>query len=277
MAELIECPSAGFWGHQGAEQSPTDLSPEGQERQSRYCCYKSHLSWPELTRTPQHGTVIPIYILRDPRDVVVSGGHYFSWNHAKEQWIEPYQNSDILPAINPVRVYPKAFRGRQNDRLNAAGLSDTQLFEVFIEPVLHAFEYRSSVMLNTVVYGNEQIHEWLSVPWKEHVQGYLEQDCLIVQYESLWHSPETICRRILSQLGIERSDTQIQTAIERQAFSTRKVQAQAQNNQRTLNFLREGTPEQWRYRLYPEQVHWLQEHLAPELSYWGYPLLSQKA
>ncbi len=71
-AELIECPVGGFLYY---SEHP-ELAIEGLNRVSDYCCYKSHHQLHEISRYDQKNAKI-VYIVRDPRDILLSGSHYF--------------------------------------------------------------------------------------------------------------------------------------------------------------------------------------------------------
>jgi len=55
-----------------------DLLTAGTERVSTYACYKSHHNYDELVDQFNDKTKL-IYIIRDPRDIVVSGAYHFSF------------------------------------------------------------------------------------------------------------------------------------------------------------------------------------------------------
>ena len=72
VAQLLDCPVRGFLG----EPENEEIAIEGSDRISEYEVFKAHHSWEMLSKsfTSIHKA---IYIVRDPRDVVVSGANYF--------------------------------------------------------------------------------------------------------------------------------------------------------------------------------------------------------
>jgi len=73
VAELIECPLKGNWGFK-IENDPLE---EGHNRKSNYDCYKSHHSYDEIFEVDKKSIEKIIYIIRDPRDIVISGVYFF--------------------------------------------------------------------------------------------------------------------------------------------------------------------------------------------------------
>lgn len=79
-AELIGCPVSGFWN----EPDNQEIAVEGQSRNSEFRCFKSHHPLSELSNTfdtKDHKKNHIIYVIRDPRDVSVSGAHYFKFEN----------------------------------------------------------------------------------------------------------------------------------------------------------------------------------------------------
>ncbi len=75
VAELVSCPLQGDWGFE-------DLNApykEGQNRTSEFQVFKSHHTFQEIKSASNLDIHKIIYIIRDPRDVVISGVHYFNF------------------------------------------------------------------------------------------------------------------------------------------------------------------------------------------------------
>jgi hypothetical protein len=77
VAELIGCPVVGFLDY---DDQP-EIAREGLNRRSDYQCFKSHHQLHELCDIDTNTKKI-IYVVRDPRDVCISGAHYFHF----ERW-----------------------------------------------------------------------------------------------------------------------------------------------------------------------------------------------
>jgi hypothetical protein len=78
LAEVIGCPSAGFLGEPKNPQSPND----GSDRVSDYRVFKAHHSYRQLKRTGIPVEKI-IYVIRDPRDIAVSGAFFFDQENSE--------------------------------------------------------------------------------------------------------------------------------------------------------------------------------------------------
>jgi len=72
VAELIKCPVAGFLD----EPDNKDIVIEGAERKSLYAAFKAHHTIDKLVKSPTAIHKV-ICIVRDPRDIAVSGAHFF--------------------------------------------------------------------------------------------------------------------------------------------------------------------------------------------------------
>ena len=74
VAELLKCP---FYGNWGFDNTKDHFLVEGQERISRYICYKSHHSYENLFSCWDLKPNKIVYVIRDPRDIVISGMYFF--------------------------------------------------------------------------------------------------------------------------------------------------------------------------------------------------------
>ena len=73
VANLVDCPVAGFWGSDHDE-----IASEGASRMSEFECYKAHQTYEDLIQCSDwSGDCSVIYIIRDPRDVALSGANFF--------------------------------------------------------------------------------------------------------------------------------------------------------------------------------------------------------
>lgn len=72
-AELLACPVQGFLGREKREE----LAVEGRSRDSLDRVFKAHHDIESLMISLPEGETKIIYIVRDPRDVVISAANYF--------------------------------------------------------------------------------------------------------------------------------------------------------------------------------------------------------
>lgn len=236
VAELVGCPVVGFLD----DYAHKEIAREGLDRKSDYQCFKSHHQLHEL-RDIKTNTRKIIYVVRDPRDISISGSRYF---HFKRWSVLEYFMS----------VLPKG--KRIHDRL--------------IKPLIMPSSYRINRMVEAVLYGSKENHWWIRVSWITHLKPYMENQYFFVKYEDLLNDPEHECKRILSFLGLNRDKRQIKEAIENQSFHNKKAEFLKDNESVKANFMKVGKKEQWRQVLSKRQKKMFQEMLSDELNQFGY-------
>lgn len=234
IAELLQCPVKGFW-----HASHEEIATEGLDRESPFQCWKAHHQFYELDLNKrQTDSVKIIYVVRDPRDIVVSAANYF--------WIEPR-----FPLLHKLLIHlPCGLR--------------------FYYRFIMTSGYRKRVMTRTVLKGRYATHPWCRIPWKKHVISYREVDAFTVRYEDLLERSEDICRDILLYLGTDRSAEQIRAAIDKQSFAKRRARAQEKGQVDDIAHLRAGKQGQWRRELSWIQRARLQSRLRKTLHALGY-------
>jgi hypothetical protein len=187
-AQIVGCPVAGFW----CEPFNEEEAIEGLDRISEYQCFKAHHSVDAMKRTFTYyanGSEKIIYIIRDPRDIVVSGSQYFV---LKPQYI-------VAPGL--LASLPAGF--------------------VINNRVDYTNQYKLDTLTTGLLRGTRQ-GAWLHVPWKEHVYGYLNSGALIIKYENLIKNPLHEAQRICEYLDIDRSDMELGQSIHIQSFKIKK-------------------------------------------------------
>jgi len=238
VAELVGCPVAGFWNSQRAE-----VAQEGEGRCSSFRCYKSHHQRHELETTASAASMHIVYVIRDPRDVVVSGAHFFQF----DRWPWVGETVRRIPWIR--RLYIR-----------------------YLNPWMTPPRQRMERMISAVLNGDAKLNRWLAVPWAEHAGAYRGGEGLLLRYEDLLEDPERECRRILDYLGLARAPQQISAAIAEQSFAARKQDFLEKRQTAKAQFLRAGAKMQWLVELTASQRARFDAVLARELKQWGYPL-----
>ncbi len=238
VAELVGCPVAGFWGSDKEE-----IAIEGKERVSDYRCYKSHHQFSELGISPDDSQTWLVYILRDPRDIVISAANYFQF--------------DRFPGL--VGIFRRVRRGEK-------------LYRHTLYPFLVRANYRLERMTEALLYGSAAVHNWVRISWADHWRPYEEAGVPIVRYEDLLDAPETESRRILNHLGLERAPEQIATAIQNQSFARKKERLLRKGETGRAKFLRVGKSGQWREQLPAALQQRFAASLGAELAHWGYEI-----
>lgn len=218
VAELVSCPLQGDWGFEDLETP----NKEGLERESEFQVYKSHHIFDEIENASKLEIDKIIYIVRDPRDVVISGIHYFSF-------------------------LPKLFAERRNkQKIN-------QVLRKTYNRLISKKEKKRQ-MIDTVFNGNKKMNLWLSLSWKEHFSSYLDKGILLIKYEELIDSPEIECQKILKHLEITKDIEHINISINRQSFQLRKLESIKTNNKQLKKILRSGSYGYWKNELTEKEI-----------------------
>lgn len=238
VAEVIGCPVAGFW----CEPFNPELAIEGVDRISEYDCFKAHHSVDQLMQTFQNysnGSEKIIYIMRDPRDIIISASHYFG----------------IGPRYRRLHYYMSML---------PFGL---KLYQYHFDTI----HYKIDVMTKGLLYGIDEV-KWLQTPWKEHVEGYsgIKEKISIVKFEQLKSDPITISKTICKYLEIDRSDEQLLDAIARQSFSAKKKQYVNSHDKKNIEFLRTGKTGEWRSAIDKTNIDLVMNEIGGFLNELGY-------
>lgn len=232
-AEVVGCPAEGFWG----QPWNPDIAIEGQERESDFRCYKSHHQQHELETASGKPIEAVIYIVRDPRDVIVSGSRHFQ----------------------PARfgIVDRALR-----RLPPLNAIYERLFNIQL--------YRVRRMMNAVLYGDDGVHHWCRIPWESHVLPYADSSALFLRYEDLLKDTERVCDQILDHIEIHRADDEIEEAVSRQSMQNRKKQFLKEGKEGKADFMRSGSHGQWKKVLTSSQVQKVNREIQTSLTRIGY-------
>jgi estrone sulfotransferase len=116
--------------------------------------------------------------------------------------------------------------------------------------------------------------------WADHVNralNYAEEhpdNILLLKYEKLLRRPVAEVARLVRFLGLNSSDTEIGAAIKKNSFTSLQERERARGpaHGTAEGFFREGTAQQWRRRLSPEQIHRITQDNRPLIEKLGYEL-----
>ena len=235
VADLVGCPVVGFLGGDHDE-----IAREGFDRKSDYRCFKSHHQFNKLQKF-RSGTTKMIYVIRDPRDVCLSGSRYFRF----EQFPLLRRLMGILPMGRT--LYDRV------DRI------------LPMDP-----DQRIEKMMDAVLYGSARVDKWVRPSWRNHYKPYLDNGCFFVKFEDLLDDAEKECKRIISFLEIQRNGERIRNAIEAQSFKNKKEALTREGELHKAEFMKVGTKEQWRESLSKEHKEQFTIMLADDLTRFGY-------
>ncbi len=222
VAELVSCPLQGDWGFEKLD-SPYK---EGLERESKFQVYKSHHSIKEINKASKLEIYKIIYIIRDPRDIVVSGVYYFNFLPrllAKKKVI--YKINSVLR-----KTYNRLVSNKEKKRQ----------------------------MIQAILYGNKAINPWLSTSWLDHFTPYFNNNILFIKYENLIDSPEIESQKILNYLKINQSPEHIKKSVINQSFKTRKLKDVDKKDKHQKKILRKGIQGGWKKEFNEEEINQFQ-------------------
>ena len=232
-AELLGAPVKGFWK---ASPGHDEIAIEGEGRVANMAVYKGHQPCAAVASEVDLTDVI--YVVRDVRDVAVSGANYFSFGRRS--------------LMKRVAARLRRDEGRCEHR-------------------------RVPDMLRVLAEGDADVSEWCNRPWDECVNEYLDAGALVLRYEDLLAAPEGQCRRLLAHLGVQRSAVRIRTAIAAQSFAAVKRKFLERADLARATFLREGRAGAWRTALTAHERAYCLERFGGTLARLDYDLETQRA
>lgn len=235
VGELVSCPVKGFLYHDTYE-----IATEGLDKVSEFACFKSHHEFKDLKPEDKKFAKI-IYVIRDPRDISLSGRPYFfEWQN-----VINYKINSL-----PIRIINKLYR------MSFLGTARAK-----------------RLMNNAVLNGDERVHQWCKVSWKKHLNDYLEKESVLkIKYESMLNNPFDECIKIVDFIGIERSEEEINSAIDYQSFSKSKKRFEKDPLPKRLKHMRTGKKEQWRDGMTESEKKLYVSKLKNELEFLEYPI-----
>lgn len=217
VADLVSCPLKGDWGFENIDAP----FMEGLERDSIYQVFKSHHTFYDIEEASSNKIDKIIYIVRDPRDVVISGIYYFNF----------LPRFLIKKKIIINNFYKKGYYK------------------------ITSKKEKKRQMIDAVLNGNSKINTWLANSWNKHLSDYQQKNILIVTYEDLLDQSENQCNRILDYLELKRNDEQIKKSINRQSFNTRIVIDKNKTDKHQSKLLRKGAYGNWKKELTEKEIN----------------------
>lgn len=236
-AQLLNCPVKGFL----YDKDNNEISIEGLNRTGNYECFKSHHQYHELLKEDKNSSKI-IYVVRDPRDIVLSGTNYFyNLNPVKVNHFKNVNFSYLVSLIN------HTFKG------------------------LIGWRIMRKRMINAVLNGDKRVHHWCRISWKNHLHSYLLKPKLLqIKYEDVLLNPVRESKRILDFIGEKRSVAEIEKAVEFQSFNFVKKKFIEKGEIQKATFLREGVSGQWKKGLNKSEKSLLIKSITAEIESLGY-------
>jgi hypothetical protein len=243
-AELVGCPVKGF-----LYSDHDEIAVEGLERKSDFEVFKSHHQWSEIKKEDLLNSKI-IYIVRDPRDVSLSGRNFFGLGHNLFDFANSKTSNFQSKAVNKIK-----------SKLN------------YFYKIIYLNRMRKIRMENAVLNGDDRVHHWCRISWKNHLLPFSENSgVLILKYESLLDSPFDECQKILKYLNIVKTDNHILTAISNQSFEKKKKKYKKSGEKEKYYFMKTGKIQQWKNSFSKSENMRYVNALKSELNELGYDL-----
>ncbi len=228
VAELAICPLKGDWGFDHIKP----LYEEGENRSSPYDCYKTHFTPDQISSVSEKEVYKVIHVLRDPRDVVISGSHYFNFTNT------------------PQKVF---------NRLGLTSLGSS-LFSV-------SEEEKKKKMMSAVLQGDKKINQWLSMSWKDHAEAFNDKEVLTITYESMLTNPLEQCSKIVKYLQIDTDIVHIESSIKKQSFDKKKKEISHSEDIHFKKLLRKGEQGYWKNEFTEQEKDTFITYLATNTFY----------
>ncbi len=228
IAELAACPLQGDWGFEHIEA----LYEEGKYRDSPYDCYKTHYTYDTIfSKSPKEVYKI-IHIIRDPRDVVISGSHYFTFTNLLQKGMKKI--------------------GLSLDSASFFSVSQKKKKEKMIQAVLH---------------GDSKVNHWLSLSWKEHTEAFKDKEVLTITYEDLLTNPQEECAKIAAYLQLDIDISYIDQCIQKQSFEKKKKEMPHTKDVHFKKLLRQGKQGYWKEEFTSKEKSIFKEYLQTNTFY----------
>jgi len=234
VAELLDCPLQGNWGFDNID-SPLK---EGIDKISDFDCYKSHHLF-EAFDTSKIFKII--YIVTDPRGVVISGTNFFNFS------IQSMKKNSFK--------IPRPFSNR---------------LVIHISKLVFPFSKKKKLMINAVLNGDESVNQWLKHSWKTHLQSFQKEDLLLIKYEDLKRNTLDKSIEILNYLEEERKESYIIESIEKQSIETKKTQYKNSNNKILKKTVNQGKSNYWIEKFDREEKQLFEHTISKELESLNY-------
>ncbi len=233
IAELASCPLQGDWGYDHIHT----LYEEGKSRKSPYDCYKTHYNFDAIPTKSDRPVYKIIHIIRDPRDIVISGSNYFVFSNFMDK---------ILRKL-----------GFSLNQASRGSLS---------------FHKKKEKMIQAVLYGDYKINKWLSSTWEDYVSTFKNKKVLAINYENLLVNPRVECVKIAAYLNLDVDDKHIDYCIKKQSFQNRKKEIPSKDNTTFNNLLNQGKMGYWKTQFSDLEKQLFTKQLSSSLIEMGYEI-----
>ncbi len=207
------------------------------ESPSGFYCHKSHHLFEELKNASAEPIYKVIQVVRDPRDIVISGSYFFRFTFprlAKALLFLPFNNA----------LYRHT--------------------EGFINKLMSTKQKRFE-MIKAVLFGNESVSAWCKNSWYVQNTSYQNKKALTIRYEDMQSDGPNQCKSILEFIGLNYSEEIIRKALEKNEFSNNKKKYKG-----SYPLFRKGSFGYWKTELTTNEQILFKSNISKELAEYGY-------
>ena len=252
MARLIsDCLDAEMIGG----DNPIDNADREIVRNSRYKVCKSHYSKNSKPKYLDENSKI-IYMVRDFRDVLVSGFFHLNKFHDDNKYV----------IDNPLNckwhwLYRLKFNYVTRTMLNKWRGT---IYVMFVQKILS---------LKNILQGKKNESSLAIGNWSEHVKYWAAfPGVIVIKYEDLNEDTYHTITKAFYSLGIKYSTSQVKEAIERQSFTTRKKEFKGMGDRLNTAFMRKGKVGDWKRFLDKKLINRIREAHGDVMQRFGYKI-----
>jgi hypothetical protein len=233
VADTLQCPSYGLTP--AGEKSINNLDASGFDRKSNFEVLHGHLIAQNLPCQINEQSRI-IYVVRDFRDVVVSGFfHHYRIN--EKLVLLNYQSSRYR--LDRIFWRRLVFTLEINKLIQhwscwSGGTTELEFIKRLMRVVISG-RFMDKIKGGTV--GN----------WSDHVNGWIDfsPNIATIRYEDLLAGPKKLLQDALSRLELPFYPVQLTEAIDQNRFKKKKSFFENKNDTKNVLFLRKGIAGDW--------------------------------
>jgi hypothetical protein len=204
---------------------------------SGFYCHKSHHLFEELQNASIESIYKVIQVVRDPRDIVISGSYFFRFTFPK------------LAKALLFLPFNKALYRHIEGLLNQFMSSKDKRWE----------------MIKAVLFGNESVSPWCKNSWYTQNKSYQREGVLTIRYEDMQSEPEKQCETILEFLDLNYTKERIQKALLKNEFNNNKKRYKG-----SYPLFRKGSFGYWKNELTKNEKALFKSSIKKELAQYGY-------
>ncbi len=252
MADLLDSPLVG--GNNPIDRADTKQNYEGQ-----FIIYKLHHSGKSKPCNITKESLI-LYIVRDFRDVLVSGFFHFYRNISDDAVIAENSLESKLHILYRFYFRHQILRMIRQWQGNEIDVLMRRARTLYNEFRFVVFRKKRTIQLHI---GN----------WSEHVNYWTSfPNVNVIKYEDLLTDPYNTLQKVFCKMGINHSKRNLVEIIERQSFKSRRKEFQKKADQVNTKFLRKGVAGDWKRFLDEKMIQRIKKAHGPAMNRLGYDI-----